>query len=284
MRVLEFECGSDCFDVKYILKNILGLSSSLITKLKNSNGIYLNDESVTVRSLTQYGDVLRIYIPHIDNKSVESVDLPINILYEDEDVICINKPPGMPVHPSANHYTDTLANRALAYLRKKEDEFHIVTRLDRYTSGIILAAKNQFSASKMCTDKYHKKIVKKYLGVCRGIFQNKSATIEQPIDRCSDSIIKRCISPDGKYAKTTYNILTEKGNKSLVEFILYTGRTHQIRVHTAYIGHPLENDFLYDSKYNNDKAYKLHCCHIEFVHPYTGETIHVDSKIPINFI
>ena len=284
MRIIDYVCTDDNVDIRYILKNKLNLSSALITKLKQSRGIYLNSAEARVRQICQKGDVLRLVFPYYDNPDISPSSVKCDILYEDEDVICINKPRGMPTHPSAGHRDDTLANCALGYLRQTHDEFHVVTRLDRYTSGIVLSAKNSFSASKMCTKEYNCSISKKYIGVCRGIVAPKYRVIELPIARCSDSIIKRCIDSNGKYSKTQYNVLgyTEHGN-SLVEFILHTGRTHQIRVHMANMGYPLIDDFLYDDLAHGDQSFCLHCAQITFAHPYNEKNITVDCEIPHYF-
>lgn len=284
MRILEYKSNISGFDVKYFLKNKLGISVSLISKLKSTNGICVNDVPVTVRHILNKNDVLKIIIPYTDNPSIQSVDIPCEILYEDDDVICINKPRKLASHPSAGHRDDSLYHRALHHLRTTSDEFHIVTRLDNYTSGIVLAAKNAFSASIMCTREYNSRIKKIYVGVCRGSFINEKGIIEAPIARCDGSVIKRCISPDGKYAKSEYRVLNQydSGN-TLVEFRLHTGRTHQIRLHSAFIGHPLVGDFLYDDNAENGEMFKLHCSEIEFVHPYTGKTILVKAKTPDYF-
>jgi len=284
MRVINYVCSDDNIDIKFILKNKLKISSGLITKLKHSRGIYLNGAESDVRQKCKKDDVLRLVFPYCSNPNITASSVKCDILYEDEDVICYNKPRGMPTHPSAGHREDTLANCAIGYLSETCDEFHVVTRLDRYTSGIVLAAKNSFSASKMCTKEYNSSISKKYIGVCRGILAPDCSIIELPIARCSDSIIKRCIDPNGKYSKTEYRVLdyTGQGN-SLTEFILHTGRTHQIRVHMAHLSHPLVDDFLYDDLACNDQCFCLHCKELKFVHPLSEKTITVEAEIPHYF-
>jgi len=283
MRIINYVC-TDNSDIKFILKNKLKLSGALITKLKQSGGIYLNNTEACVLQKCRIGDMIKLVFPYCDNPNITSSDTECDILYEDEDVICYNKPRGMPTHPSAGHHDDTLANCAIGYLREKCDEFHIVTRLDRYTSGIVLAAKNPFSASKMCTKEYNCSIFKKYVGICRGVLTPRCDIIELPIARCPDSIIKRCINSNGKYSKTQYRVLdyTKHGN-SLTEFILHTGRTHQIRVHMAHLSHPLVDDFLYDDLACEDQSFCLHCTQITFVHPYSQKTITVDCEVPHYF-
>lgn len=284
MRIIEYKSDISGFDIKYILKNKFKMSASLISKLKASNGICINGVPAGVRHILDKNDVLKIIIPYTDNPDIKSVDIACEILYEDDDVICINKPRNLASHPSAGHRDDSLYHRALYYLRATSDEFHIVTRLDSYTSGIVLAAKNAFSASIMCTRDYNSSIKKMYVGVCRGAFVNEKGIIEAPIARCDGSAIKRCVSSNGKYAKSEYRVLSQydSGN-TLVEFRLHTGRTHQIRLHASYIGHPLVDDFLYDDNAESGRMFKLHCSEIKFVHPYTGKTILVKAKIPDYF-
>ena len=283
LRVITYKSQCQC-EVIYILKNILGFSASFITKLKHNNSILLNDNVVSVRGKCDFNDTLKIIVPHVDDGSVLSAEGDIDIIYEDDDIICFNKASGTPTHPSNGHHYDTLANYALNYLRKKDDEFHAVTRLDRYTSGIVLVAKNLYSASIMCTKEFSQLIDKIYYGVCKGYFESDTGVVEAPIGRCEDSIIKRCIKDDGKYAKTEFKVLDKlpSGN-SLVEFKLYTGRTHQIRVHMKHISHPLKDDFLYDDNCDEDKAFRLHCGKICFKHPYTKEIIEIKCDIPEYF-
>ncbi len=284
MRTIVYVNEYKDADVKYILKKVFAISSSLISKLKQNNGIYVNGDLCTVRKLCDVGDEIKLDIPYFDNPAIVSNNIKCTILYEDEDVICFDKPANMPTHPSAGHHNDTLANCALNYLRKNKDEYHVVTRLDRYTSGIVLVAKNAYSASVMCTKDYNSKIYKEYEGICRGRFETKEGTVEEPIGRCCDSVIKHCVSPRGKHAKTDYEFIgtTSCGN-SHMRFRLHTGRTHQIRVHMQHIGHSLVDDFLYDDFASENGFFCLHCTQIRFVHPFSKKEITVVSKAPSYF-
>lgn len=283
MRIIEYVHKDKICDVKSVLKNKLNMSLSLIKKLKETGGIERDGKVLRTVDLLNFQDRVKITVPY-NESDILPVEHPIKIVYEDDDVICIQKDRGVPSHPSLDHHTDTLANFALSYLNKSKDEFHIVTRLDSLTSGIVLAAKNQYSASVMCTKEYNKAIEKKYLGICRGIFDKKEGIVEVPIGRCEDSIIKRCVSDDGKHSKTGYSIEKDNGTDSIVSFKLYTGRTHQIRVHMAHINHPLRNDFLYDKNADDSEKFCLHCSEISFVHPYSKETVTVSSSLPDYFI
>ena len=282
MRILRYTHTGEDMDIKYILRNKLKVSASLVKKLKYTNGIFLNDIPSKTTEYIREGDTLKLIFPYVKS-DIEPVYKSCTILYEDEDVICFEKERGVPSHPSQNHHTDTLANFALFHLGKTKDEFHIVTRLDSLTSGIVLGAKNQYSASLMCTKEYNKSIEKKYVGICRGIFSEKSGIVEVPISRSADSIIKRCVSDSGKYSKTGFVVEDEKNGNSFVSFKLYTGRTHQIRVHMSHINHPLVNDFLYDENADTAEKLCLYCKEITFAPPVTGELVTVRSELPQYF-
>ena len=208
------------------------------------------------------------------------VDGNIEILYEDEDILCVNKPSGMPTHPSQNHHSDTLANYVCWYYRNVPFTFRVSNRLDSYTSGIVIIAKNMYSASFLCTEAFRKNISKTYYALCRGVFENKKGTVVANIGRCEGSTIKRMVSQSGKYAETDYEVIKEAGGNSYLKLNLKTGRTHQIRVHMAHIGHPLLNDFLYDELADSEKRYFLHCGKISFMHPCRKEVITIEAPIP----
>lgn len=283
MRILETVSTKNT-DVKHILKEEFGMTSGLITKIKYNGQLLINGKESKVIDKVKVGDKLKIFCPHTQNENIICVDGILDILYEDEDVLCINKPSKMPTHPSLNHHSDTLANIAMNYLLKNDNELHIVTRLDSLTSGIVLIAKNSFSASKMCTKEYNLSIDKEYTGICRGLFKNKSGIIEAPIARCDSSIIKRCVCETGKNAKTAYEVLKEINGHSICKFKLFTGRTHQIRVHCQSIGHPLLNDFLYDAEADMNKSFKLYCTKLTFIHPLSKEKKTVSANLPKRFL
>ncbi len=280
MRTLIFTSDCDNITVKSVLKNQFNMPSSVVTALKTSGGILVNGENVTVRKLMQKGDELKLIIPDTPPSEIVKTKGTLHILYEDEDILCVNKPSAMPTHPSQNHYTDTLANLVCYYYRDVPFTFRVSNRLDSYTSGVVIIAKNMYSASFLCTNEFRKDMSKTYYALCRGIFKNKKGTITVPIGRCSDSTIKREVNPNGKYAITDYEVVEEINGNSLVKLNLHTGRTHQIRVHMAYVGHPLLNDFLYDENADCDKHFYLHCQKISFVHPYTKQNITIEAPMP----
>ena len=282
MRKLEFTAKTDNISVKSVLKNEFNMASSVITALKTSGGILVNGENVTVRKIMNTGDVLELLIPETQSENIAKTQGEIDILYEDEDILCVNKPAGMPTHPSQNHYNDTLANYVCWYYKDIPFTFRVSNRLDSYTSGIVIIAKNMYSASFLCTESFRKTIEKTYYALCRGKLKNKKGTVIQNIGRCDGSTIKREVSSQGKYAETNYELIEEIGDNSLVKLNLKTGRTHQIRVHMAYIGNPLLNDFLYDDKAESGKQFFLHCGKISFVHPCTKKQIIVEAPFYAN--
>ena len=251
------------------LKKKIGFSTSLVTKVK-FGGVRLNGSVVTMRATVKNGDTLQITFPEETSENIEPIPLPLNILFEDEHVLIVNKPADMPTHPSRGNSLPTLANAVSAYLGEPF-VFRAINRLDRGTSGIVIIAKNPFSAAKLGRAMKERKINKKYIALISGVPSPKEDRITAPIAREIEGNIKRVVRDDGKEAITDYKVLsvTEDGN-SICEIKLHTGRTHQIRVHMAYIGHPLVNDFLY-GKEENGENYSLTCSEISFPHPLTDE-------------
>lgn len=279
MRILTYKSDSDLFDVRYVIKKRFNISSALLTSLKNSGGIKVNGKIVTVRHVMSCGDVLTLEIPS-EKSDIVAVSGALDILYEDEDVICVNKPCGMPTHPSQNHHSDTLANVVMHYFSGTDNSFHAVNRLDSYTSGVVVIAKNAYSASILSGNLGNHLFDKRYVAICNGIFAEKQGNVIAPIGRAEGSTIKRCVSPDGKYAETHYKVIAESNGKSLVELNPITGRTHQIRVHMAHIGHSLHNDFLYDSQSDGVTPFSLHCKSLTLVHPHTKEELIINAETP----
>lgn len=245
-----------------------GFSSSLITGLKqNENGIKKNGKFAKAIEILNTGDILSIRIEN-KGKKPTPVKMDIEILYEDEDIIVFNKPYGIPVHESRNHQGDTLSN-FFAYHINEDTAFRAVFRLDRDTSGAVLVAKNELAASKLAG-----KIKKDYYAIIQGKMSG-NGEIDEPIARCSDSIIKRKVSNDGERAITQYFTISSTEKASLIKFNLLTGRTHQIRVHMEHAGHPLLGDELYSGSTEYISRQALHCRDIYFLHPITNEKMHI---------
>ncbi len=249
------------------MRRELGFSTSLIAKVK-FGGIKINGSTVTMRATLNNGDILSVTFPYEESENIPPIEIPLDIVYEDEYLLAVNKPKNMPVHPSRGNTLPTLANAVMAYINTPF-VFRAVNRLDRDTSGIVLIAKDPLTAALMCRAIKSGGLTKKYVGLVTGVPSEKEGLINAPIERENEGSIKRIVRIDGKQSLTKYKVIsvTEDSN-TICELEPITGRTHQIRVHMAHIGHPLVNDFLYGKK-TCDGTYKLHCSSIEFIHPYT---------------
>ncbi len=275
MREIQFtaEAKDDGVRIRDYLK-AFGVSSSLMTRLKQTeNGITVNGSFARTIDTLKSGDALAIRIePKGSLPSPLKAD--IEVCYEDEDIIVLNKPPFMPVHESRNHIGDTLSNFVAYHIGENGGAFRAVFRLDRDTSGLVLVAKHELAASKLAGS-----IDKDYYAVVGGIL-TENGTVDLPISRCGDSIIKRRVSEDGERAVTHYEIVSRFENTTLIKCKLVTGRTHQIRVHLSHIGHPLLGDSLYGGDCTDIDRQALHCKDIYFIHPVTGESMHISCDFP----
>ena len=251
-------------------------STGMIRRLKQTNGIFLDDRPVTVRCIAHAGQTLSVTLPP-KPAAARPVALPLAVVYEDDCLLVVNKPSGMPVHPSAGHHEDTLAN-AVAYYAGERFGFHPVTRLDRYTSGLTLCAKDAHTAALLCRRMQEGKIRKIYHAVVEGTPEPPAGTVDLPIARLPGSVLARRVDPAGKPAVTRYTVLSSDGAKSLVQAEPVTGRTHQIRVHMAAIGHPLCDDFLYGTQ-KGDHTFRLCCVRLAFEHPVTGQPFSAEISV-----
>lgn len=267
-----------------------GYSHPIIVHLKKTeNGILLNGKWSYVRSVLTTSDLLEIRL--IESQSSENIppteisdeDFLKMTVYEDEDILLINKPVGLPVHPSLGHYEDTLANYCAYYYLHSNFIFRCVNRLDRDTSGLVLIAKNMLSSCILSNEQLSRNIHRTYLAIASGNTP-ASGTITYPIARKAESIIERCVDiENGDSAITHYETLDTRNGYSLVKIQLETGRTHQIRVHMKAIGHPLPGDFLYNPDFTHIKRQALHSYRLEFTHPITGEALSFTQNPPKDF-
>ncbi len=264
-NVNDIESGMRMSDY---LKRRLGFSTSLVTKVK-FGGVRLNGEVVTMRAEVKPGNEVSIDFPEESSENIEPMNIPLDILYEDAHILAVNKPKDMPTHPSRGNHLPTLANATAAYLGEPF-VFRAVNRLDRGTSGIVIIAKHPLSAALLGRAMKERRIHKKYLATVSGVPKEKHGIIDAPIAREVEGNIKRVVREDGKRAVTEYRVIgvSEDGN-AICEVTLHTGRTHQIRVHFAHIGHPLVGDFLYGEEKN--EGYSLICSEITLPHPLTNE-------------
>ena len=277
---------TDKFDnVFHVLKEQFLLSDRLITKLKKVNKIYLNNLPTYSRKLVNIGDTISVTIDfEEDNSNIVATEMPLDIIYEDDYLLVINKPAGIAIHPSILHYSDSLSNGVKFYFDKigLKKKIRIVNRLDRNTSGLVIFAKNEYIQECLIRQMKTKEFKKEYLAIVEGILDKKSGTLDYPIARKEGSIIERCVSPNGDKAITHYEVLKTFNNLSLVHIVLETGRTHQIRVHFSHIGHPVLGDTLYGnpSKLTNRQA--LHSYRITFTHPILKKVMTLEAPI-LNF-
>lgn len=265
------------------LFNELNFSNRLMKRIKSADGkLLVNGNVKTVRYMLEVGDTLEIVFPSEQKGSIKPEKMCLDILFEDEYLLVIDKEPGIATIPSKLHPTGTLANGIAYYYKEKNIPFtvHIVTRLDKDTSGLVLVAKHHYSHSLLSDLQRKNEITRIYRAIVHGSLPKSEGTINAPIGRNPDSIIERMVRDDGKKAITHYRILREIETFSDVEINLETGRTHQIRVHFSYIGHPLVGDDLYGGKKGKVKRQALHCSEIQFTHPFSKKEVHLISNLP----
>ena len=266
-----------------------GYSRHILSTMKNTgNAISLNGCHGFGRSILKEGDRLNILIPEDsrDEQAILPTRMELSVLYEDEDIMVINKPSNMPVHPSAGNYTNTLANGTAWYFAQKGQNFvfRCINRLDRDTTGALILAKNPLSAAILSAQMKARQIKRTYLALVEGI-PDKSGTINAPIARMDGSVITREVNfQTGEPAVTHYECLATGPLYSLLELHLETGRTHQIRVHLNYIGHPLPGDYLYNPDYRKIQHQPLHSYQLEFTHPITKKPMLFTAPVPDDFI
>lgn len=259
-------------------------SSQIITHLKRTeNGILLNSVWGRVRDVLHTNDILTINL--IETESSENIiptNLPLDIVYEDEDILVVNKTADMPIHPSQGNYDNTLANAVAYYYQQQGESFtyRCINRLDRDTTGLLIIAKHMYSASLLSEMVANREIHREYLAIATGEVP-KEGTIIAPIGRVDGSTIERHIDDvHGDYACTHYKRIAYNNGYSLVSLKLETGRTHQIRVHMKHIGHPLPGDFLYNPDYSVIGRQALHSHRLSFNHPITGKNMEFVADLP----
>lgn len=284
-RILEYTVSLE--EAGVTIKDFLrqkGYSRQNIVELKKQersilvNGVW---EYVTYR--LQLGDLLQICMKEKASEKIAPVNLPFPILYEDEDLMVIDKPADMPIHPSLNNYDNTLANAAAFYFNQKgiPFRFRCINRLDRDTTGLTVLAKNMVSCSILQEQMLKREIKREYLAIADGYIEEDSGIITAPIGRRDGSTIERMIDyENGERAITHFKVLERMADATLLSLILETGRTHQIRVHVASIGHPLLGDFLYNPKDQRMNRQALHAWHLSLKHPITGERMEWEADIP----
>lgn len=256
-----------------------GVSAALIRKIKFlPDGIMVNGEKRNADYMLSGGDKVEI------NTSDEDMDTTViaqqghlDVLYEDECCMVVDKPYDMPCHPSFNHPTDTVANYFMGYWQARGENriCRVINRLDRNTSGLVLIALDAHTAQQL-----KGKVDKTYTAIAQGCFEKDYDIINRPIARQQESIITRCVRDDGQQAVTEYWVRKKDSSFTLADIKLHTGRTHQIRVHFSHIGHPLAGDDLYGGSLQHIQRHALHCSRLTFVSPASGKTVTVSSPLP----
>ncbi|CAH2713462.1 hypothetical protein BACCIP111895_00598 [Neobacillus rhizosphaerae] len=260
------------------------ISRTALTDIKFKGGLLLvNDEEVNVRYRLQNRDVVTvIFPPENPSEGVKGEDIPLTILYEDEFILVVNKPAGMNTIPSREHPAGSLANSLVGYYQRigLQATSHIVTRLDRDTSGIVLIAKHRHVHHLFSMMQQSGQVKRTYEAIAGGSIVADSGTIEEPIGRKVDSIIEREVRSDGQSACTHYRVIERYPGFTYIELELETGRTHQIRVHLSFMGHPLLGDDLYGGVTTLIRRQALHCKKIEFIHPFLREIMIFTAPLP----
>lgn len=276
--------------VKDFLIRRCRMSGTLIKGLKSTeDGIMVNGERKFVTHTINRGDELVISIYEDKSENILPIRMDFTNVYEDEDIIIVEKPPNMPTHPSQGNFSNTLANALMYYWNERGEQhtFRAVNRLDKDTSGLMCVAKNSYAHAVLCDEIKNKVLKRRYRAIVCGDVR-EDGTVDAPIARSGESVIKRCVSADGQNAVTHYKVKERLGKYTVLELELETGRTHQIRVHMSHIGHPLLGDWLYGEE-NHDlfDRQALHSCYIELIHPISGKKITFNSKMPqdmLNFV
>ena len=263
-------------------KRYSGQNLSEIKRMPKS--ILVNGVHYYMRQELSTGDHLQVRICETQNsEKIPPTKLPLDIIYEDEDLLVLNKPAGMPIHPSLNNYTNSIAN-ALAYYFQSQGKpfiFRCCNRLDRDTSGLTIVSKHLVSGSILSDMTKYREVHREYLAIARGSVTPSEGTIQAPLGRKEGTIIERTVDWEhGEDAVTHYKVVKEANGHSLVSLRLETGRTHQIRIHMKYLGYPLIGDYLYnpDMEYMTRQA--LHSHHMEFTHPITGAHMSFTAPLP----
>ncbi len=275
----------------FVSNKISDLSRTMIVKLIESDNIKVNGKSQKPSYKIQAGDKISIEIPEIKEVDLKAQDIPINIIYEDNDIIVINKEKGMVVHPAEGNWDGTLVNAIMAHCKDSlsgiggELRPGIVHRLDKDTSGILIIAKNDKAHINLSEQIKNREVKKKYIALVRGIVPENEATINMPIGRSTKDRKKMEVTKNGKEAITHFKILKRYGKYTLLEVKIDTGRTHQIRVHLAEIGYPVVGDMVYSNGKNEFGVVgqMLHAQSLDFKHPTTGKKMHLEAELPEYF-
>lgn len=287
---VDEECDSVRID-KYLADIIPDISRSFIQKLLKQENILVNNEPCKAKYLVKADDIINVNIPEAIETNIVPENIPIDIIYEDSDVLIVNKPKDMVVHPAAGHFTGTLVNAVMYHCKDNLSGINgvlrpgIVHRIDKDTTGALIICKNDFSHNFIAEQLKVHSITRKYVAIVHGTFKESEGTVDAPIGRHKTDRKKMSINSDGKLAVTHYKVLATNGKFSYVECQLETGRTHQIRVHMTSINHPLLGDEVYGKSQSPYKlnGQTLHAKTIGFTHPTTKQYVEFEAPLPDYF-
>ena len=269
--------------LRQVLDNKFKISYVLRLNLKRSKQIFVNDKNTYLDYELQPNDKVLVNLDYDEVcENIVPTKIALDIIYEDDALLVLNKPAGIAIHPTMRHFENTLSNGVKYYfdtigLKRK---IRPVNRLDINTSGIVIFAKNEYVHSLLSTQMQNGSFKKEYIAICTGIFDKKEGTINAPIGRKENSIIERCVCYNGQEAITHYKVLNDYDNYSELLLTLETGRTHQIRVHTAFAGHPILGDTLYGSKSSLISRQALHPYKTTIINPITNTKMIFTAPIP----
>lgn len=286
-RQILYIIDKDYKSISDFLKSKGYTSSNIVELKKYENGIVLNGTWAYMNQKPAILDRLLVRVcEYKKSENILPVFIKLDIKYEDEDIVVVNKPSDMPIHPSLNNYENSMANALMYYYRDKNFVFRCINRLDRDTTGLSVVAKHFLSAGILNTFMQRREIKRVYNAIVEDDGSLKeSGTVDAPIAREDNTLIKRRVSKEGHRAITHYKVLKRLNGASLIELRLDTGRTHQIRVHMSYIGHPLVGDYLYNERYYDKENVRplLHSKSLSFIHPITGEDLYLECELPKDF-
>lgn len=283
-QVTNIEKGTK---IREYLKAEMGLSTRLIRSASLGQRIFVDDKVVKMNRVLNEGEIIKIDLAKEESQDIAPEKMDIDIVYEDEDILVVNKRPFMVVHPTKSYQSGTLANGVINYFMESGQNHivRLVSRLDMNTSGLIIIAKNQFSHGMLSKEMSENKVEKRYLAIVHGIMKEKQGTINLPIYKPEgiEMGIRRVIDERGQRSVTHYKVVEEFKESSLVECKLETGRTHQIRVHLSHLGHPIYGDVLYGDGDNEEDLIKrqaLHAYGLDFKSPRTAEELALRAELP----
>ncbi len=280
-NILNYTIQENGKTVKGIMSENLNFSRRLSKKLELSDRLYINGRVAKLNKSVSTGDMLSIEFDE-DEDEYDAVDIPINIVYEDNDLLVVNKPPYIVVHPTKSHQNNTIANGVAFYFKQKsiKRKVRLVNRLDMNTSGIVIIAKHPYAHNELANQMKSNSVDKYYYAIVDGIIKDDKGTINEPIARLNPEDIVRVVHPSGKECITHYTVEKRFNDMTLVKLKLETGRTHQIRVHMKFIGHPIIGDTLYGKESEQINRQALHCYEMKFKQPLIREELLITCPLP----